>query len=121
MAEKMYKCMYSHCSHPEDKLKSGEGITIGNRHFHTECMEESNTVKEIRKYYCENISDTVVLSFLNKVINAIVYDKKVSADFLFFALRYAVTHHVRVNSPAGLHYLIDNRKIKDEYAKNRMR
>ena len=58
------------------------------------------------------------MSLLNKTINNIIFQKKVSADYLYFALNWAIKNHRRISSPLYLHYLIDNKNIKDDYSKS---
>lgn len=54
---------------------------------------------------------------LVSVINAIVFNKNIEAEYLFFALSYALSNKIPIRSPYGLHYLIDNNKIKSTWKK----
>lgn len=112
-----HKCGFKGCSHPEDKIPTGEGVIKGRMYYHQECYDDMNTIQQIRSFYTTKISNTVVISYLNRVINDIVYKKHVKPDMLLFALKYAVSHHQRISSPAYLHYLVDNYKVKQEYGK----
>lgn len=118
-SSKKYKCGYSHCNHPDDLISAGDGTTVGKRHYHNDCFKQSETIKEIRGYYLNNISDTVVMSLLNKVINVIIFEKNVSAEYLLYCLKYAVANKIRINSPLGMYYLIDNKRIKEAHTANK--
>lgn len=115
--EKQYKCSYAHCKRKEERLSVDSPILNG-RHYHSECLKEKESIEKIRNLYIEQVSQTVVMSLLNKTINNIIFQKKVSADFLYFALNWAIKNHKRINSPLYLHYLIDNKAIKDAYTAN---
>lgn len=112
-----HKCNYKGCTHPEDMIPTGEGTVISRHYYHTDCARKMECIKEVRSFYVENVSDTVVMSYLNKVINGIVYDKHVDPEFLLFALKFAMSHNQRIKAPAGLYYIIDNSRIKEEYNK----
>ncbi len=77
--------------------------------------DESVTLQSIRDLYRSKVSSTVVFSQLNAVINDIVFKKNINAHFLFFALRYAVDNNIPIRSPYGLHYIVDNYRIKEAW------
>lgn len=54
---------------------------------------------------------------LGKVINDIIYGKNVDSEYFLFAVKFAINNKVKINSPMGLHYIIDNKQIKDAYKK----
>lgn len=116
-----HKCNYKGCTRPEDTILTGEGTVIGRHYYHTDCARKMECIKEVRTFYTENVSDTVVMSYLNKVINGIVYDKHVDPEFLLFALKFAVSHNQKIKAPAGLYYIIDNSRIKEAYSKEQQK
>lgn len=129
---KQYKCAFNHCAHQDGKVSQDEAIKIGSRYWHRDCYETSELVKQIRDSYYENISSTAVASFLMKVINDIVYGKKLenkkisksqsnleAAKYLEFAVDYAIKHDIPITHVPGLYYLIDNGRIKQAYEKER--
>ena len=127
---KQYKCGFSHCAHADGKVTEDEAVKIGTRYWHRDCYELSELIKEIRDNYLENISSSAVVSFLNKVINDIVFGKKLenkkvstaqsnleAARYLLFAVEYAIKHSIPITHVPGLYYLIDNKNIKKAYEK----
>ena len=73
---KHYKCGFSHCAHADGKVAEDEAVKIGTRYWHKDCYEVSETIKDIRETYLDKISSSVVVSALNKIINNIVFGKK---------------------------------------------
>jgi len=131
MKEKVFKCGYLHCSHENKDVKQSDTIQIKNRHWHKDCYEIDENIKEVAEIYYNHISSTVVMGFLKKVINEIVFkrllnDKVAKNDsdleasrYLLFAMNYALEKNIRLNSPAGLYYLIDNAKVKEAWARKK--
>lgn len=129
---KQYKCAFNHCAHPERKVNQDEAIKIGNRYWHKDCYETSELVIQIKDMYIENINSSEVVSFLMKVINDIVYGKKLenkniekaksnleAAKYLEFAVDYAIRHNIPITHVPGLYYLINNNKVREAYKKER--
>lgn len=118
MANNIVKCRYKHCEHLSRELPRDEAVKIGNSYMHKDCAETSKLISEIKDYYYQNISNTVVMKTLVAVINNIVFTKSVRADYVLFALKYAHNNQFTVRSPYGIYYLIDNSKIKNEWTKH---
>lgn len=110
-----HKCNYKHCKNPEEIIPAGEGIIINHRYYHPKCAEDVEYIKKSRELYVSRISNTVVMSYLNKVLNTIVHNKGVDSKFLYFSIKYATEHNRKINDPAGLYYLVDNSTIKKAY------
>lgn len=72
-------------------------------------------MEEVKRLYFENISDTVVPALLVKTIQNIVIGKGVDSEYLLFAMKYVIACKIPLNSPYGLHYIIDNYKIKQAW------
>lgn len=127
---KQYKCGYGHCAHKDGKVDHGEAVKIGNRYWHKDCYEISELIKEIEQDYIDNVSSTVVVSYLRKVINDIVFGKKLenkgvdkpksnleAARYLSFCLKYSIEHNLKLSHVPGLYYIIDNSKIRKAWDK----
>lgn len=111
---KTYKCGFQHCN-CEEPLTEENGIPVGKRYWHKECYHIKETADKIRKYYVSHISSQVTMAFLNSVISDILYKKKVNADYLLFALKYAYETNKSIKSPAYLHYIADDKRIQKLY------
>lgn len=114
-----YKCNFAHCQHESKELLDGEGVIVNKRHYHTDCAKIRENISMAVDLYRNCISNTAVISQVRKVINNIVIDKKVDSDYLIFALRHAITSNLEIKNPASLHYLVDNRRIKQLWEKQK--
>jgi len=112
---KEYTCGFKYCSHENKKVPEGEAIKSGTRYFHKDCLRVRDNMDAVKRIYYENISNTVVIAQLVKVIQTIVINKGVDSEFLLFAIKYAVAKKMTIRSPYGLHYLIDNAMIKNAW------
>lgn len=132
-APKFYKCGYTHCAFPEKKVAPEDNpIKIRSLYYHKECEEIKTNCERIRDTYIGCVSSAVVRSQLCGVINRLVFGEKLrnpnvtptesnleASKFLLFALNYAINNNIRINSPLGLYYLIDNQRIKDAWTKKK--
>lgn len=72
-------------------------------------------METVKRLYFENISNTVVPSLLVKTIQNIVIDKGIDSEYLVFAMKFTIANKINLNSPFGLHYIVDNYKIKQAW------
>lgn len=117
---KVYKCGFCHCQHESCEISQDEAVKIRNRYFHKDCAETYNNIEEIKRLYYEKISNTVVMPQLLSVVNNIIFKKKIDSNYLLFALKYAINTKRTINYPQGLHYLIDDYKIKAAWKKQQL-
>lgn len=119
MADKVYKCAFKHCQHEPCEVSQGEAVKVGNRYMHKDCAEKSEYIQKTRDLYFEKISNTVVMKQLVSVLNNLVVKKNVDPKFLYFAVDFAISNKIPIKSPYGLHYLIDNNRIKEMWNKKK--
>lgn len=119
MSSKTYKCAFKHCQHESCDVPQDEAVKVGNRYMHPDCAEKSEYIIKARDFYYENVSNTVVVKQLVSVINNLVVKKSIDPKYLYFALEYAVSNKISLRSPYGLHYLVDNNRIKDAWNKKK--
>ena len=115
---KIYKCYYKNCKY-ENRVSEQDCIKDGNKRYHPECLDEKNTLSEIRTFYLEKINSSEVIVLLNKAINEMIFKKNISPDFLLFTLKYIHSNNMKLNSIFGVYYYINNYKIKNEYKKSK--
>lgn len=113
---KVYKCRYSHCRHETKDIPADEAIKVGQAYYHEDCKKEMDLIKEIIQIFYENVNKTVVISRLRKVINSIIFEKDVSAEYLLFGLKYYIKKK-SINYPEGLYYVISDEDVKKAWAK----
>lgn len=109
-------CRYKYCKEKEE-LTEETAETISSFKYHSKCAKKLKGKKAIRDFYCEKVSNTVVMSQLNKVIQTMIDEKDVPPEYFYFALRYAINHDIPIKSPLTLHYILDNYEIKGAYKK----
>jgi len=108
MAEdNIYKCTYIKCQHDSPDILGEDVVIVNRRKYHKDCAKNKENVIKIRDYFAENISKTVVFSNLMKVINNIIFAKRIDSDYLLFALKYSVSNNIKVSYPQSIYYLID--------------
>lgn len=115
MAEKIYKCAYKLCQHSSCELAQEDAVKVGNRYMHEDCAEKSQYTIKTRDLYYEQISKSVVMKQLVKVLNDLTSKKMVDPRFMYFALDFAIQNNMPIKSPYALHYLVDNSKIKEAW------
>ena len=127
---KQFKCGYGRCAHENKIVYENEAVKINNRRWHRDCYELQGLVAEIEEDYIQNISKSVPIAYLRKIINDIIFGKKLedssiekwksnikAGRYLSFCLKYAIENGIPLTHPPGLYYLIDNARVKKAYQK----
>lgn len=127
------KCRYQNCHRAlkEIDTASEDYVLIGSMYFHKDCYEaklkqeaeekqRKADLQLIRNLWIENINDTVVYSVLFMELNRLL-QRGISSDYLVYVMRYVVDHKLKLRYPAGFKYYVDNKKIKDSYARSKVR
>ena len=130
--EKSFKCAFCHCEHEGGRVSETEAVKINQRYWHRDCYEISQIIQTLVDDYMNTISSTVVVSLLRKIINNIVFGKKLHNDkipknesdlnaalYLEFAFQFAINHNIPITHPQGLYYLIDDRNVKEAWKKKK--
>lgn len=109
----MVECKYSHCLHESRELPEEEAILSGKiAYYHKDCYEESMAIRDVIDIFYREVNKNVVMSNLRQVVNQIVYNKGCDAQFLKYALRYWLDHGKKLNYPAGLNYVIQDKDAR---------
>ena len=116
---KLRVCKYINCRHQSKINIAGEPFHKDQHgYYHADCYREKCDLELFRDIWKKNVSNTVVISYLNKVLNELLACG-VSSDFLLFALQHVVKNHLPLRYPNGFRYYVDNQNIKDEYNKSK--
>jgi len=115
---KVFKCAYNQCKF-NNEVSEEIAVKHKNRYYHVECLQEATNKNEVRQLFFEHINKTEVASSLNKTINMIIDEKNVASDLLLFAIKYVIRNKLPLNHASGLHYIINNTKMKEEYYKTK--
>lgn len=114
------KCRYKHCLHPNIPVSKEEGIAVGSAYYHPDCYELKNTVAEIIDFFSKEVNPDVVYMILVKTINNICFPKGkqgVPAERLLFQMKYYCRHGGKLQYPAGLYYVLQDRDSFDAWRK----
>lgn len=124
MSAEFVKCRYKHCDklHSDTKIKKEEAVQGGvNFYYHPDCLHTKNTIEEIRDLFIKYVDPTLngkQIGMLVKVINDIVFVKKINVDYLKFCLGYYIKYKPGVlKHPGGLHYIFNQEDIKSAWNK----
>lgn len=114
------KCRYKHCLHPNIPVKKEEAIKVGSAYYHPDCYELKNTVAEIVDFFTKEVNPDVVHMILVKTINNICFPKGkqgVPAERLLFQLKYYIKHGGKLQYPAGMYYVLQDRNSFEAWRK----
>lgn len=110
MNERLYVCKIC-----KGKFKDKDCIKKGKVRYCKKCEKERSAKEQIREFYVSKINNTVVLSVLNSVVKNLIEKKNVEAEYILFTLKYIYSQKLKINHPMGLHYYIDDKRIKNAY------
>lgn len=128
----MRSCKYKNCKHASKLIdtKIDQYVQDGKAFFHEDCYAAKQVDDEkkknvfadmqyIKNLWIQNISQTVSIPYLYKVLNEYM-DRGIASDYLVFVMEYIVKNHCKLNYPPGLGYYLDREEIKREYKKSKM-
>lgn len=117
MANKIVKCRFSGCLHESKEIPIEEAVKVGKSYYHKDCYKTKEDIALIMDLFLKKINPNAVCSQLRKIINTIIYEKNYSSDYLLFCLNYYIENKITLNYPAGLYYVVQNKKAKEAYRK----
>lgn len=116
------KCSLVHCLHESRELtEEDDVVTVGKKSYHADCYEVEIQTKKVCDLFYEKVNPHTVYSNLRKIVNEIVYEKGISPDVLYFGINYYLNNHIPLNYPAGLFYVIQNKKMMEAYNKTKVK
>lgn len=113
------RCSFAFCN----KLHESKNIDIdseeytkrGSQYYHTDCVKISDTIKEMRDLWYQNIDENVDFRILNRVVSDLIFNKGYSADYILFCIRYSIENGNRLRFPPGLRYCVEFDNYKSAY------
>ena len=122
MAEKFYKCGYTHCLHLNEKVSLTDSVLVGNRKYHKDCAILHEKIEKIKRIYFDYIDDKSDYVQVVGVINNLIFNKQYDADYVEFTLKYAAVFCRRyIKSPYVLHSTIKNGIVEKKYKDEQLR
>jgi hypothetical protein len=116
-----YKCGWQHCDKGcinDDDAK----VKVGQRWYHAECAKERSLIQDTITKFLEYVDNKADIIMVRRVVNNLVFTYKFSAEFVMFALDYAIQHtEVKLTYPAGMYRVCRSSDVSNawEQKKNR--
>ena len=115
------KCRYTHCLHKDTNIdiETDEYVKDKNAYYHKDCFQAKCDIQLIRTLWHDHIDSLVVYSQLNNILNRLIFQDKVSSDYVVFAVQYCINNPntIKLRYPPGLKYVLGNQRVKDAYKK----
>ena len=117
--KKKMKCKYTHCRHESTEIKPGEAFDkIGRCYYHPDCNRERTKLSGIVSRFLEEVNSRVSVPELRKIITSLVYDEGYEAEYVEFALGYALEHpEYRLTYPPGMYRVCRSRDVAAAWQK----
>lgn len=126
-------CRYKYCDHAsrDIDITTDEYVAKGKVYYHKDCYKaklrgdwkDEKTKADlqiIKNLWVDHISDSVNFSQLFVRLNELI-EKGVDSDYLVFTMNYIISHKLNLNYPAGFHYFVEKKEIREAYAKKQLR
>lgn len=125
MAERLYKCGYTHCEHAYEKSPLSEMELVGKRYFHKDCAEIRDKIQVMVNYFYNYINDKVDYKTLVATINRLLFSikevtieqngkdviKKIDVDLMIFMIKYLVAFGGNIKSPFIFYKVLENKTL----------
>lgn len=82
MADKEYVCAYKKCLHPGEKVSASESVDVGRSHYHWDCAELKQKIKDCVDTYMNCVEDKSVFPAATRIINILVFNYKIKPEFI---------------------------------------
>jgi len=109
------KCAYKHCVYGGKILEGDAFVDVNGRLFHNECLMERDEIFKAVSFYLQNFNLKESRGTVTRVIQTLVYSKKLSTDFVMFMLTYIKDHGKPVNKPMGLYAYANDKSVRSAY------
>lgn len=122
MGERLYKCGYRHCLHPETKIALSDSVAVGKRRYHKDCAALHEKIEQVKRIYFDYVdSDSDYVQVVG-VINNLIFNKRYDVDYVIFMMKYTAVFCARnVKSPYILHTIIKNGIVEKKYSDDNLR
>lgn len=122
---KMVHCKYPKCKflHEKTELLREEAVKggKGSSYYHPDCYYTMQTVCAIRDKFYQEVNPLLTgkqIGQLVSIINNLVFMKKVSVDYILFAVEYYIKNKPgALKFPAGISYIIQDKDVEAAWKK----
>lgn len=109
------KCAYKHCVYGGKILENDAYVDVNGRLFHNECLMERDEIFKAVGFYVRNFNLKENRGIVTRVIQTLVYNKKLSTDFVMFMLTYIKDRNKPVNKPLDLYTYANDKAVRSAY------
>lgn len=102
----MYACAYNHCLHHGEKVLASASVVVGKKHYHWDCVEMKNNVKDCVDCFMELVEDKTKRPIVTRIINNLIFDTKIPTEFVLNKIK-ASQNYYRNKPPYVLYGLRD--------------
>ena len=81
---KTYVCGYSSCLHHGEPVAAKNSVVINKKHYHLDCAELKQTVKECVDIYIENRENKSDAAIANRIITNMVIKHKIKQSLSYY-------------------------------------
>lgn len=115
---KILKCRSSHCFHESKEIMPDDDfVKVNNVAYHKDCYRAISNIREVIDIFAKEVNPNVVFAQLSKVVNNIVYNKKIDSGLLLYGLRFYLDRKIPIHYPYGLYYVVQNKDVQNQYKK----
>lgn len=113
MTGKKYVCAYKHCLHHGEEVSSLESVVINKKHYHWDCAELKQKIKECAELYMANCEDKKQYPVVLRTINTLVFKYRVPIDYIIRQIKNSPAYYKDkpVYALYGLRTLFWNREF----------
>lgn len=112
----MPKCAWTHCPCNQVIEDMSDAVKDKTRYYHKDCLKQRNTINDIITLFTEQVNDKIVMSQLRNVINTLVFKEGYEAEYVLYAVRYAINHpYMKLTYPAGIRRICLDQNVKSNW------
>ena len=107
------KCGYKKCKHDGIvNTDSDDCVEENGKYYHRDCLREKNAIAEIIDFWYREIDEDVVFNQLRRVIDQLVYQRRMDASYILFAIKKKAKF---LNYPSGIYYAVGDKRLKADW------
>ena len=112
----MPKCAWTHCPCNQVIEDMSDAVKDKTRYYHKDCLKQRNTINDIITLFTEQVNDKIVMSQLRNIINTLVFTEGFEAEYVLYAVRYAINHpYMKLTYPAGIRRICLDQNVKSNW------
>ena len=87
----------------------------GENHYHPDCLQLKKDIDMIIEIWQSKINHNVIKQELIRVIEGIVFGKKIESGIILFGIKYYLKNDIPLHYPQGLYYVVQNQTMLNAF------